>query len=236
MGLWTKLVQQGLEYFGRYYSSYRAFVIDTEDPKGMNRVKVVLPTIHSNDEEGTWAYPKNNWGGKDYGTNLQPLKGDMVWVEFELGDLDYPIWSHGGYAKDEKPKEFVNNTYGLKTPKGNLVIVDDREGKEGLLVKLKDNKDWIKLNLDNLELESAIIKLGKRGDEKLIMGESLITKVEELININQEILSNLKDHTHSGNGVIANNALSYVEINSQLETLKNGLPETLSNKVLIDKD
>lgn len=220
------LMLHGLEYFGKYYSSYRGFVVDNEDPKGMGRVKIVLPTIYPQDVEGDWAYPKNMWGGKDYGVNMLPTKGDMVWIEFENGNLSYPIWSHGGYALEEKPKEFDKaNKYGFKTPRGTIILIDDQdEGK--ILVKYKSGKEYISLQTDLIELEThGMIKLGKNGDEFALMGNTTLEKINQLIDL-------ISTHTHNlPDGTITLPPQQSPGFNA----LKSTMSEILSKKVKLDK-
>lgn len=130
------IIYYGLESIGRYYSSYRSYVVDNEDPDGMNRVKVRIPTLTRKNDHPVWAYPKNTFAGDNYGMQLLPQKGDVVWVEFEHGDPRYPIWSHSHYAKGQKPLEFATaQVYGFKTPKGQIVLIDDRDGTEKIVVK-----------------------------------------------------------------------------------------------------
>jgi len=130
------LMYQGLEALGRYYSSYRGYVVDVEDPDDMGRVLVKIPSITKGKDHPTWAYPKTQWGGKNYGLQWLPSKGEIVWVEFEYGDTRFPIWSFAHRTKGEKPVEFSSSKiYGFKTPKGNMVIIDDRDGVEKIVVK-----------------------------------------------------------------------------------------------------
>ena len=239
--LWYKLANNGLEFFGLFYSNYRGFVLNNDDPKKLNRILVTIPNINPQDTIGIWAYPKNNWGGKDYGTNLLPLINDMVWIEFEHGNVECPVWSHAGYGKDEKPTEFDKTTnYGFKTPNKNLIIIEDGitdiDGK--ILVKFKTDKDYFLIEQDKFELESALIKLGKNGDEWGVMGETLKAKLELLIEkmeINQNILST---HTHTSNAGPTGPAIqatAFMGIKAGLTSIKNSLSQILSGKVKIDK-
>jgi hypothetical protein len=141
------LIVRGFESFGKYYSTYRGLVVDIEDPNNLGRVLVTVPKVSGNIIHPIWAYPTGMMSGKDYGVNIPIIIGDIVWVEFEFGDPEYPVWSHGHYASGERPIEFTNTNYGIKTPGGNLILVDDKEDyiifkkKGGLEVKLdKDNK------------------------------------------------------------------------------------------------
>lgn len=237
--IWHKILMYGLECIGLHYSSYRAFVIDNEDPGKMNRLKLRIPHLNDVVDDDTWAWPKNVWGGKDYGSQMLPQKGDMVWVEFENGDPDYPIWSHAGYAEEELPKEFINNRcYGFKTPSGSLILINDNKDKEEILVKHKSSLDWYKLTKDEFELESKLIKLGKDGQEPALMGNTTKDKLDKILQIlidNQDILSNHIHSTPSGPSTKPVQHVEILKVKTGLNDIKNTLPEILSEKVKLDK-
>jgi len=237
---WYKIVMYGLEFLGRYYSSYRGFVVDNDDPKGLNRIKIISPIIDSFDNtEGAWAYPKTNWGGKGYGFNILPQKGDMIWVEFEHGDLNYPIWSFASYGTDEKPTEFDSpNKYGFKTPAGSIIIIDDTEGVESILVKHHNELEYIKLVKEKVELEALQIYLGKDGDEKAVLGETLLNKMEQILDKIDSSHSLLIAHTHTTNTGPSGppiNATGLTTVKSDLITIRGLLSQFLSNKVKLDR-
>lgn len=130
------ILYRGLEHLGKFYSSYRGYVVDNEDPDNLGRIKVKIPVVTRNNTHTKWAYPKNNFSGKNYGTQFLPMVGDIVWIEFEYGNTEFPIWSHGHFSKGEKPEEFVSSeVYGFKSPKGQLIIIDDRDDQ--VYVKLE---------------------------------------------------------------------------------------------------
>jgi len=140
------IVYYGLESIGKYYSSYRAFVIENEDPEGLGRIQIKIPSLTRNRPHPEWAYPKTQWGGKDYGLQLLPLKGEMVWIEFEQGDTRFPIWNFAHRASKEKPEEFTNSKiYGFKSPKGQIIIIDDREGVEKIIINHGENVGLVKV-------------------------------------------------------------------------------------------
>lgn len=147
------LTFKGLEYFGIYYSKYRAFVYDNIDPENCGRLRLIIPFIDETTPLKTWALPCGVFGGEDYGSHVLPQKGDLVWVEFEMGKLKSPIWSFSYHGKDEKPKEFdTPNTYGFKTPKGSIVVIDDKvDGK--ILINYK-SKTTLELNDAGIEIKA----------------------------------------------------------------------------------
>jgi Type VI secretion system/phage-baseplate injector OB domain len=78
----------------RYYGKYRGLVINNIDPLQIGRVMVqcadVLGEIPS-----SWALPCVPAAGIQAGMFIVPPIGSQVWVEFEQGNPDYPIWTGG---------------------------------------------------------------------------------------------------------------------------------------------
>ncbi|WP_033824651.1 phage baseplate assembly protein V [Kitasatospora sp. MBT63] len=77
----------------RHYGKYRATVLNTTDPLAQGRVQVQL-SDHYGLFPSTWALPALPFAAKGTaGIIALPQTGSAVWVEFEAGDPDYPIWS-----------------------------------------------------------------------------------------------------------------------------------------------
>jgi len=230
--LWYKLIYYGLEFFGRYYSTYRGFVVDNNDPEGLNRIKVIYPGLIPNDKVGSWAFSKGQWGANNYGVQMLPQKGDMVLIEFDHGDLDYPIWSHAGYGEKEKPEEFKNtDVYGFKTPQGNIITIDD-SGQ--ILVKYKTGKEYIIIEENLLKLESKIIQLGDKGEYKAVKGETNNDKLQAICEKLNSLIEIFVSHSHPGDGAPASNIAQATSLGQEIQTLIQVLPETLSDKVKLD--
>lgn len=70
----------------RHWGKHRATVVGVDDPQLANRVQVVVPTVTGADTP-VWAMPC-----LPPGIRALPAVGDLVWVEFEAGDPDLPIW------------------------------------------------------------------------------------------------------------------------------------------------
>ncbi len=79
---------------GPFYGKYRGVVVQAVDPMKIGRVQVIVPDVAI--APGTWAMPCVPWAGINTGMFMVPPLGSGVWVEFERGDPDYPIWV-GGY-------------------------------------------------------------------------------------------------------------------------------------------
>ncbi|MBX7167966.1 MAG: phage baseplate assembly protein V [Pirellulales bacterium] len=75
----------------RYYGKYKGVVVNQSDPKGMGRIQVLVPDVSAT-AISSWALPCLPWAGRQFGFFTVPLPGSSVWIEFEQGDPDYPIW------------------------------------------------------------------------------------------------------------------------------------------------
>ena len=74
------------------YGKYRGTVMNNVDPEQIGRIQAIVPGV-----EGfipsSWAMPCLPWGGINTGVFTVPPVGAGVWIEFEQGDPDYPIWT-----------------------------------------------------------------------------------------------------------------------------------------------
>lgn len=80
-----------------YYGKYRGTVINNVDPMSIGRLQVQVPDVLGL-VPTTWAMPCLPFAGKQMGAWLIPQVGAGVWVEFEQGNPDYPIWSGCWYG------------------------------------------------------------------------------------------------------------------------------------------
>src|SRR5262249_40024464 len=75
----------------RFFGKFRGTVVNNVDPLQIGRLQVLVPDV-SNLMLSSWALPCTPIGGMQYGMFTVPLPGSGVWVEFEQGDPDYPVW------------------------------------------------------------------------------------------------------------------------------------------------
>ena len=76
----------------KYFGKYRGMVLNNIDPMQIGRLQVQVPDV-AGLIPTTWAMPCFPSTGKQMGFWSIPQIGTGVWVEFEQGDPDYPIWS-----------------------------------------------------------------------------------------------------------------------------------------------
>jgi uncharacterized protein involved in type VI secretion and phage assembly len=81
----------------RYYGKYRGAVINNVDPMQQGRLQVQVPDVLGLNSLN-WAMPCLPFAGRQMGMWCLPQIGAGVWVEFEQGDPDFPIWTGCWYA------------------------------------------------------------------------------------------------------------------------------------------
>jgi hypothetical protein len=88
----------------QFFGKYRGKVENNLDPQMMGRVQVSVPAVLG-DGTMSWALPCAPYAGSGVGFFAVPPNGANVWVEFEGGDPDYPIWSGGFWGLGEAPAQ-----------------------------------------------------------------------------------------------------------------------------------
>lgn len=78
----------------KYYGKYRGTVFNNFDPEQRGRIQAIVPDVFGL-IPSSWAMPCVPIAGKQEGVFMIPQVGAGVWIEFEQGDPDYPIWVGG---------------------------------------------------------------------------------------------------------------------------------------------
>ena len=121
-----------------FYGKFRGIVTDNKDPLMIGRIRAKVPDVLGDLESG-WAMPCAPFGGKDTGFFALPAKGAGVWIEFEHGDPDYPIWSGCWWGSAaEMPTVLLVPPYKkmmFKTEGGNSILLDDTPGIGGITIE-----------------------------------------------------------------------------------------------------
>ena len=162
----ANLVQK-IEY--RFYGKYRGFVVDNADPEQLGRLKVKVPSVLGNDVVTGWAVPCVPYGGDaNLGALFIPEVDAGVWVEFEEGDLEFPIWvgtfwsKPGGESELPKPNKADGSEQGsvqdpptrkiIKTKKGHTIQFEDADGDEMVIIMEAKNKNVIMMNKEGIKI------------------------------------------------------------------------------------
>jgi uncharacterized protein involved in type VI secretion and phage assembly len=140
-----------------YYGKYRGTVTDIQDPLMMFRVRAKVPDVLGDQESG-WAMPCVPFGGSGMGLFGLPIVGAGVWIEFEHGDPDYPIWTGCWFGSAaEPPSELLAPPYKkvlLKTEGGHSIVVDDTPGIGGITLETSGGQKIV-MNSMGIEITSG---------------------------------------------------------------------------------
>jgi uncharacterized protein involved in type VI secretion and phage assembly len=143
----------------RFYGKYRGIVTDVDS--STLRVKATVPAVLGTTETG-WCLPCVPYAGKDVGFFFTPDTGAAVWIEFEGGDVSYPIWSGCFWRSDELPSDASPTTRGIVTAAPHKLLFDD-DGDE---VHLEDsNGGAIEFTSDGVKAstDSGSVAVGSDG-------------------------------------------------------------------------
>ncbi len=118
-----------------FFGKYRGKVENNVDPMLLGRVQVSVPAVLG-DGTLSWAMPCVPYAGSGVGLFAIPPVGAGVWVEFEGGDTDYPIWSGCFWGVGEVPASpAVPQMKVLKTDAITLTL-SDLPGGGGLTIEV----------------------------------------------------------------------------------------------------
>ena len=124
---------------GKFFGKYRGVVLNNIDPMQMGRLMVQVPDVTSL-APGTWAMPCVPIAGIQSGMVAMPVIGSGVWVEFEQGDADYPIWVGCFWGSAAEIPALSRLTppalpaITLQTPLQNGLTITDLQGPTGGIV------------------------------------------------------------------------------------------------------
>jgi len=118
------------------YGKYRGVVLNNIDPEQRGRLLIQVPDVLGL-SISSWALPCMPLSGMQMGTYFVPLIGAGVWVEFEGGDVDFPIWTGGFWSTAaEVPALALAGVPGvpnmlLQTSGQNTLLISDLPGPTG---------------------------------------------------------------------------------------------------------
>jgi hypothetical protein len=172
----------------RFFGKYRGLVVDNADPERLGRLRVRVPSVLGPEVVTGWALPCVPHGG-DAGQGFLaiPGRGAGVWVEFEEGDLEFPIWVGTFWSKPGGESELPrpNDPDGAeqadvqdpptrkiwKTLKGHTIQLEDADGEEALLIVQNVDQDRRNVVL----LDAGGIRLTDHTGSELRMATDAIT-------------------------------------------------------------
>jgi hypothetical protein len=190
----------------RAFGKYRGIVVDVDDPWSQGRIKAKVPQLLGDEVTG-WALPCAPYAGDGVGIHAIPPVGAGVWIEFEGGNIDFPIWVGGWWGSDQIPEDHEGRQ---ATPKQKTV-----RSETGLHVQLDDDRrvitvsdqggdNRVEITIDQgiirvqatqkVVVDAARIELVDRARHPLAYGDDLIQYLNQLVNL-------YNTHLHTGETV-----------------------------------
>lgn len=120
----------------KFFGKYRGTVVNNIDPLQLGRILASVPDVLGI-VPTSWCMPCVPIAGKQMGTYMVPQIGAGVWIEFEQGDPDYPIWVGGfwGVVAEVPVLALAGNPVSpsivLQTALQNSLIISDLPGPTG---------------------------------------------------------------------------------------------------------
>ena len=142
----------------QFFGKYRGVVLSTADPRSMGRVICSCPNVAHN-YQTAWCAPNYTYE-EDY---HPPKVGDVVWIEFEQGDLKKPVWTGSWKASGEvqdtnqriiRFRDENNKQTQMRMKDGNVYLTDNNGSK----IEMKDGTVYIN-DIDIVELEQRVSTL-----------------------------------------------------------------------------
>ncbi len=140
------------------YGKYRGTVVNNVDPMQIGRIMAIVPDV-SGEIPTSWAMPCLPSAGINTGVFTVPQVGAGVWIEFEHGDPDYPIWTGiwwGSVA--EIPTKLLAPPYKkvmIVTPGGHSITIDDTPGVGGITLETAEGAK-VTLGVTGLEINNGM--------------------------------------------------------------------------------
>jgi uncharacterized protein involved in type VI secretion and phage assembly len=143
---------------GHRFGKHRAKVVHNVDPENRGRLEVSVEEVRG-ENVTEWALPAAPYAGNGVGLFALPPEGANVWVEYEAGNLEVPIWSGCFWAKDEiASADAVPEVVFLKTSQASIRF-DTQAGE----VKIKLQGTTITLTASEAKIESPQVTLTANG-------------------------------------------------------------------------
>jgi uncharacterized protein involved in type VI secretion and phage assembly len=124
----------------KFYGKYRGTVVNNVDPEQIGRIQAIVPDV-SNVVPTSWAMPCLPGAGVNTGMFTVPPVGGGVWIEFEQGNPDYPIWTGGYWGLTAEVPALAHavppaiDGITLQTTGKNGIVISDLPGAGGIMIQ-----------------------------------------------------------------------------------------------------
>jgi uncharacterized protein involved in type VI secretion and phage assembly len=155
-----------------FYGKFRGVVSDNRDPLMLGRIRAKVQDVFGENETG-WALPALPYGGDGVGLFVIPPTDAWVWIEFEHGDPEYPIWTGCFWAQGEPPASPATADVKVLKTDSATITLNDTPGAGGITIETSAGMKIV-LNSTGIEINNGAggsIKL--EGPKVSINGSAL---------------------------------------------------------------
>jgi uncharacterized protein involved in type VI secretion and phage assembly len=146
----------------RFYGLYRGIVTDNNDPDSLGRVQAQVPAVLGEIDTG-WAMPCVPYAGDGVGIAFLPEVGSGIWIEFEGGDVSYPVWVGCYWRASELPSDVGPAVKVIQTKSPFELKFDDDGGS----LTITDSSG------NTVTLDSSGITLSNGGEQVVVSSSSV---------------------------------------------------------------
>jgi len=123
----------------------------------LGRIQARVPAIFGNEQTG-WAMPCVPYAGKGVGMFFVPPIGANIWIEFEEGNTNRPIWAGCFWGTGEAPQiPAVPDTKVIKTDFAKIIL-NDLPGISGVTIETTNGLKVI-MNMQGIEMSNGTAKV-----------------------------------------------------------------------------
>ncbi len=146
----------------RFYGKYRATVLANADPLNLGRIQADVAAVQG--LQDNWCLPCVPYAGPKVGFFNLPPVGGHVWIEFEGGDPNFPIWSGCFWVSgelDDTPAKTPATHVWMTTSMS--ITIDDTQDTGGITIVCNPNAVKTKLQMtfdaDGVVIDASPAKL-----------------------------------------------------------------------------
>lgn len=175
------IVQNGRRYL---LGVYRGIVTDNNDPDQLGRVLVKIPSIWGDAVHTSWVEP--SFPSTEF--FIVPPVGAQVWIMFDEGDPDSPIYI-GSFLKTEEPhseaKSVAPKARSIKTEESLRITLDD-DVRE-IVIQVNDLTNIVLRKDDNkIIIDAEAVEIGEGASHPIVLGDTFMASYNSHVHSNPE--------------------------------------------------
>jgi uncharacterized protein involved in type VI secretion and phage assembly len=144
-----------------YFGIYQGIVAESPNgPLPLGRICVRVPDLFGDQVIGP-AWPCLPFAGDKLGFFAVPPKDTLVWIMFEMGHPDLPVWM-GSFWEEEKEmpalpkgaKQDPDSVVMICTKGGHSILLDDAQSGGGITFKTSGGQKIV-INSQSIEIDNG---------------------------------------------------------------------------------